>query len=210
LLPNNQIERKRLTDNEVHAMKLMRTLTVILGLVIVAALVLSATRPGVRGIGLESGTIELSSFAESALRLPMEEVKKAVDDARSAMFERNNTGSRFAQLATGATWFNIVCSIVITIALGWAGKSVSPSEAGNKEVLVGLPPSWAKVIGFAAALAGASAFAGNEAQQFADRRFEAARQLHSLISETQRALSTGDETSQQEALDRLTLEAQKP
>jgi hypothetical protein len=131
--------------------------------------------------------------------------------ARSAMFKRNGRGSMAAQLANWATWFNIACSIVITLALGWAGKSVTPAQAGSQEHLVGLPPNWAKVIGLAAALAGASAFAGNEAKQYAEQRFAAARQLQSLIADTQRALATlPDEISQREALDVLLLEAQKP
>lgn len=192
-------------------MYLMRILTVLLGMLIAGAVLLELMKPLRYAPEAGFGTVTLASQSESGLRLPLAEVETAMKQAREAMFKRNGSGSWAVQLATWASWFNIACSIVITLALGWAGKSVTPAQAGSQENLVGLAPKWAKVIGFAAALAGGSTFGGNEAKQYGEQRFAAARQLQSLIAETQRSLATlPDEISQREALDLLLLEAQKP
>lgn len=155
-------------------------------------------------------SIELASMSESALRLPKAEVDAALKTARDAMFARNLTGARFAQGASLAMGLNLLCSIVIAIALGWAGRPVTPGEVTKKEHLVGLPRRWARVIGLAAGLAGAAAFGGNEARQYAEQRYAAARDLNQLITDTQRALGNEDEIGQREALDILLIEAQKP
>jgi hypothetical protein len=191
-------------------MQLMRNLSVLLGALILGAVMLQISHPLRYAVEPSFNTVTLASMSESGLRLPPQQAQAALQNARTTMSKRNTGGSWATQLATWATWFNIACSIVITLALGWAGKSVTPAQVGNPQSLVGLPPRWAKVIGFAAALAGASAFGGNEAKQYAEQRFAAARQLQVLISETERALTTGDAISQREALDLLLLEAQKP
>lgn len=189
-------------------MKIMRTLTFLLFALIITLSGFQLLRGSLPKTVF--GSTALASMSESGLRLPKAEVDSVIKQARSAMFAHNSSGRNFANVATGASWFNIVCSMVITVVLGWAGKSVMPTDVpGSKELTVGLTTQWAKVIGFTAALAAASAFGGNQVQQSAEAKFTAARSLNALIGETQRALGSGDAVSQREALDRLRLEAQK-
>lgn len=192
-------------------MSTMRYLTYILVMLLVLGTALQQTLLQRSDPSLYSGTISLASLSESGLRVPEAEAQEVFAAARDRMNQRNETGALFEWIATGASWFNILCSILITIALGWAGKSVTPGDRPTDAQLVGLTPAWARTIGFAAALAGASAYAGNEAGQYAQGRYGAAEELQTRIAETRTELPMlPDEASQRALLDKLALEAQRP
>ena len=105
------------------------------------------------GIGRPSlpDVLGLEAAFEGNLKLPAEEIKATLDQARERMFDVNEVGGWFRLAGEIATWVSFAATAAITLIVGSYGRA--PIAAGAPGDTNGLPARSLRLIGFLAALA---------------------------------------------------------
>jgi hypothetical protein len=136
----------------------------------------------------------LGSAFEGSTQLPTEEIKKAVEEARTRMIEINQRGRWFTLAGDISAWLAFGCTAAVTLIAGWLGRS--PGTGSTTPDTGGLPPGPTRAISLLAALAAVLTAGGTMAMDRGHTQFDKAKQAQALVNQSIKAVleaKTADE-----------------